>query len=182
MLSFIDNLTLSLPYSKNPMSLEVNIQNDSGETVKAEIVQAEGKMPLKKHGWEFDWNKLVKENETKTFVLRIKDGSKSIEGILQLKWLEVRQNEYMLIMNVLEIASHNIGSKKKRFYSVAGCLIAYACRESYKIEGNYRAFLTFDAKSYLVQWYKEKYGAQSFRGQRMYIDAEQGKNLIDQYL
>lgn len=164
------------------MSLEVSIPNNNGEIVQAEIARAQGKMPFKKHGWQFDWNKLVKEKDTKSFVLRIKDGSNSIEGLLQLKWLEVQQNEYMLLMQVIEIAPHNIGSKKKKFCSVAGCLIAFACRESYKVEGNYRAFLIFDAKSDLVQWYEDEYGAQSFRGQRMFIDAKQGKRLIDQYL
>ena len=87
--------------------------------IEAEIVLASGKMPLKKDGWNFDWNKLIKEKNTKTYVLRLKNETQSIEGILQL-----RLENDMLIMDVIEIAPHNIGSSSKRFDYIAGCLIA----------------------------------------------------------
>ncbi|QHI35853.1 hypothetical protein IMCC3317_12010 [Kordia antarctica] len=145
--------------------------------IEAEIILASGKMPFKKDGWKFDWNKLLKVQNTKTYILKSKDESQSIEGILQLKI----END-MLIMDVIEIAPHNLGSSQKRFEHVAGCLIAFACRESFKIKGNYKGFLTFVSKTNLIEWYEKKYGATLALGQRMYIDDATGLNLIKKYL
>jgi len=65
---------------------------------------------------------------------------------------------------------------------VAGFLIAYACRESFKIKGEYKVFLGFVSKTDLTHWYVEKYGAKVALGQRLYFDAESGEHLIKEYL
>lgn len=88
----------------------------------------------------------------------------------------------MLIMELLEIAPHNIGSKSKKYDYVAGCLIAFACRKSFQIVGDYKGFLTFVSKTELIEWYIAKYGATLTLGQRMYIDSDVGLVLIDKYL
>ncbi len=87
----------------------------------------------------------------------------------------------MLIMDVLEIAPHNIG-RNKRYDYVAGCLIAFACKESFKLGGNYKGFLTFVSKTNLIEWYSSKYGAELALGQRMFIDWENGTKLVQRYL
>ncbi len=100
-----------------------------------------------------------------------------VEGALQLKF------EYdMLVMDALELAPHNVGQKNKRYDYVAGCLIAFACRESFKIEGDYKGFMTFVSKTSLIKRYAKKYGAELALGQRMFIDWENGEKLIEQYL
>ncbi len=150
----------------------------NNELVEVEIVPAtSAEMPLKKDGWNFNWRQLVKEYNTRTFVLRAKEKSLNVEGVLQL-----RVENDMLIMDLVEIAPHNIGSKNKIFDYVAGCLIAFACRESFQIEGNYQGFLTFNSKTDLIDLYKNKYGAKLISGQRMYIDSDTGLQLIDEYL
>lgn len=149
----------------------------SNNLIKAEIVLASGKLPLKKDGWKFDWNKLIKEKNSETYVLRLKDSTKSIEGILQLKI-----ENGMLIMDVIEIAPHNFGSSSKRFDFVAGCLIAFGCRQSFGLIGPYKGFLTFTSKTNLIEWYKSKYGATQALGQRMFIDDINGLKLIEKYL
>ena len=146
--------------------------------VKAEIVLAVNKdAPLKKDGWNFDWGKLLQDNNSRTYFLKTIELPKSVEGAIQLRI----ENE-MLIMDSLEIASHNIGRKSKKYDYVAGCLIAFACRESFKLEGNYKGFLAFVAKSKLLKWYSDKYGAKIALGQRMYIDDKVGFELIKEYL
>ena len=145
--------------------------------VEVKIVLATGKMPLKKDCWNFNWNSLLKVKETKTYVLRLKDKPSSIEGIMQL-----RLENSMLIMDLIEIAPHNIGSSNKRFDFVAGCLIAFACRESFKISGEYKGYLTFVSKTNLIDWYKKKYGAIQALGQRMFIDEKAGLKLISKFL
>jgi hypothetical protein len=120
---------------------------------------------------------LIKEPGSQTFVLKIIDKQQSIEGALHL----IVENG-MLIMDVIEIAPRNIGRKNKKYDYVAGCLIAFACRESFKIAGNYKGFLTFVSKSNLIEWYSYKYAAVLALGQRMFIDAEAGEKLINEYL
>ena len=88
----------------------------------------------------------------------------------------------MLIMDLVEIAPHNIGRKNKRYDYVAGCLIAFACRETFKLENNYKGFLTFESKTKLIEWYIENYYAKIAMGQKMYIEPNDGQKLIEEYL
>ena len=154
----------------------LEVKND--QLVKAEIVVPEpNEIPLKKDGWNFNWRELSKENNSRTFILRTIGLNPTVEGALQLK----SENE-MLIMNTLEIAQHNIGRKNKKYDYVAGSLIAFACKESFKLKSAYKGFLTFMSKTSLMQWYSKKYGASVGLGQRMYIDSENGLRLINEYL
>lgn len=136
-----------------------------------------GKLPLKKDGWKFDWNKLNKEKNSKTYVLRLKDSTKSVEGIIHLKI----ENQ-MLIMDIIEVAPHNMGSANKRYDFVAGCLIAFGCRQSFEMDGIYKGYLTFMSKTNLIRLYRDKYGATQALGQRMFIDDINGLKLIKKYL
>ena len=149
------------------------------ELIEAEIIPAKiSEMPLKKDGWNFNWKELFKEKNTETYVLRIKGETPTIEGVLQL-----RIEEEMLIMDLIEIAPHNLGSINKKYDFVAGCLIAFACRESFiTLDGNYKGYLTFTSKTNLIDWYSTKYGAVQANGQNMYIDGDQGSLLINEYL
>lgn len=154
----------------------LDVQND--QLVKAEIIVPKpNEIPLKKDGWNFNWRELSKDKNSRMFILRTIGLKPSVEGALQLKI----ENE-MLIMNVLEIAPHNIGRKNKKYDYVAGCLIAFACKESFKLKSAYKGFLTFMAKTSLIEWYSKKYGASIGLGQRMYIDSENGLKLINEYL
>ena len=150
----------------------------NGELVKSEIVPIQkNNIPLKKDGWNFNWKQLLNVENANVYVLRILNSPNQVEGALLLK------HEYgMLIMDALELAPHNIGQKNKRYDYIAGCLIAFACRESFKISGNYKGFLTFVSKTNLIDWYSKKYGAELALGQRMFIDWENGEKLIEEYL
>ena len=150
----------------------------NGKLIKSEIVPIDIRtIPLKKDGWNFNWRQLSKEENGQTFILRTINSPNQVEGALQLKF------EYdMLVMDALELAPHNIGQKNKRYDYVAGCLIAFACRESFKIEGDYKGFLTFVSKTNLIEWYAKKYGAELALGQRMFIDWGNGEKLIERYL
>lgn len=152
----------------------LDVQNNI--KIKAGIIPADKiKMPLKKDGWNFNWKQLIKSKNTTTYILKLVDPPQTIEGVLQLKI-----EEDMLIMDLIEIAPHN--GQKKRYTDVAGCLISYACRESLKVKGDYQGFLSFVAKTDLIEWYSKKYGATHAFGQRMYIDPETGLELIEKYL
>lgn len=146
--------------------------------VEAEIVEASYKdMPLKKDGWNFSWRTLFKKKNGQLYVLRLKSNPSAIQGVLLLK-----QQAAMLIMDLIEIAPHNIGRSTKRYAYVAGCLIAFSCRESFKLESAYKGFLTFESKTKLIDWYIENYYAKIAMGQKMFIEPMDGQKLIDEYL
>lgn len=134
-------------------------------------------IPLKKDGWSFNWRSLLKNKDGQSYILRTLNSPSRIEGALCLR-LEYE----MLIMDALELSPDNIGRKNKRYDYVAGCLIAFGCKESFNITGNYKGVLTFVSKTKLIKWYAEKYGAELALGQRMFIDWENGEKLIEKYL
>ncbi|MFK7799681.1 MAG: hypothetical protein AB8E82_19665 [Aureispira sp.] len=152
--------------------------HQTNNLVEAEIVLGSFKdMPFKKDHWHFNWRKIIKRKDTETYILRLKSSPSSIQGVLHLK-----KREGMLIMDLVEIAPHNIGRDNKRYDYVAGCLIAFACKESFKLENNYKGFLTFESKTGLIDWYKEYYFAHVALGQKMYIPPNGGEKLINTYL
>jgi len=154
----------------------LDISND--RLINVEIVISDKlDVPSKNDGWGFDWQKLKGEPNTKTYVLKTKGNEFSIEGMLQLKI-----SHGMQVMDIIEIAPHNIGSQNKKYDYVAGSLIAFACRESFKLENEYKGYLTFVSKSKLIEWYIDKYGAKQAVGQKMFIEPEISVKLIDKYL
>lgn len=147
------------------------------QLVEAEIVEGKLKdMPLKKDGWNFNWRKTLKAKNSKTYVLRLKVNPTSPQGVLQL-----RTESGMITMELIEISPDNLG-KTKRYDYVAGCLIAFACQQTFKLTSSYKGFLSFDSKTKLITWYQKKYYAKIAVGQKMYIDAKGAKRLIEQYL
>lgn len=75
-----------------------------------------------------------------------------------------------------------MGSGKEEEVVFPRPVIAFACSESFKIEGDCKGFLTFTSKTNLIEWYKKKYGAILAPDQRMYIDEVGGLKLIRKYL
>jgi len=131
-------------------------------------------MPGVRSNWKFSWKELY-DKEDFFFQLLYKG---EIQGLLKLS---LKFGE-MISMDNVEIAPHNYGSKGK-YELVAECLIAYACLFAFK-EGknNYIGFLTFESKTKLVDYYIEKYGAESAMRTTMFIPPQPGKNLIKKFL
>lgn len=146
--------------------------------IEAEIVLATYKdMPLMKNGWKFNWRRTFSKKNGSIYVLRLKSNHDLIQGVLYLK-----QASEMLVMDSIEIAPHNVGKENKRYDYVAGCLIAYACRETFKQSNNYKGFLPFESKTDLIDWYIENYGAKIAMNNKMYFDPTIGRDLIEKYL
>ncbi len=132
-------------------------------------------VPKKKDGWSFNWLKVFQE-KPKTIFAIIEKHSKRVHGVIQLI-----KDDGMLIMELIELSPFNFGSQKK-YKNVAGCLIAFGCRESLKLNNPYRGYLTFVSKTHLVDLYTTKYYATQTIGTRMYIDPIAGQKLIKKYL
>lgn len=154
------------------------IYQPSNQLVEAEIAPASiSQIPPKEKGWNFNWKAAYEEKDSIVYALKIRNDQESVEGMIELKVVHE-----MLVMEILELAPHNIGSKNKRYANVAGCLIAFACRASYKLDGEYKGFLTFTSKTKLLKWYEQKYFAKRGMGQRMYINPDDGIKLSSIYL
>ena len=109
--------------------MKVKILEKSTEIEKiAEIQLLEKKeIPLKKDGWNFNWRQLFKVEGSRIYKIALEETPNKIEGVLMLTLF----NDEMLFMNNIEVAPHNLG-KGKKYNNVAGCLLAFACKESFE--------------------------------------------------
>lgn len=152
--------------------------NQRNRLVSAEIILAEkDDLPLKKNGWSFNWKSAFKKKDSDIYLIRVKGGTLSLEGLIQLS-----EYEGMLFMNLIELAPHNIGTQNKKFEFVAGCLISFACYKSFSLNTNYKGFVSFETKTKLRNWYKNNYYAQHAMGNKMFIEPQDGIRLINDYL
>jgi len=81
-------------------------------------------------------------------------------------------------MELLESAPFNIG-KNKLYEGVAGNLVAYACKVSF--QQDFEGYVSFTAKTQLIDHYKKSLKAQDFGGQLMVINTIAANILIDKY-
>lgn len=155
------------------------VERETGEKHLATILPALKKdMPLRKHGWQFNWKALSKIKNSLLYKIVLDNDESKLQGMLMLTLVD---NE-MLFMDNVEVAPHNFGREEKYSY-VAGCLIAFASKMSFELgKGNYVGFLVFESKTALIELYQQRYGAEIAMGQRMFIDDVAGKKLIKTYL
>ena len=82
-------------------------------------------------------------------------------------------------MPLIESAVFNKG-RNKLYKGVAGNLVAFATKNSF--EKGYDGFVSFIAKTKLIEHYKLTLGAKQFgNGNRMYIDTNEALSLVKQY-
>ena len=81
-------------------------------------------------------------------------------------------------MHLLENAPFNIGNNKL-YEGVAGNLVAHACKVSF--QNGFAGYLSFTAKTKLIDHYVKTLGAYHFGGHLMIINTIAANKLIDQY-
>lgn len=147
---------------------------------EAEIVEGTYQtMPLKKNNWQFAWRKAIKEENATVYLLRLVANPAVVQGAMQLK---LTLQKGILWINLLEVAPWNLGKQHKQYEHVAGCLIAFACKQAFRLESSYKGYLLFQSKVDLIDFYKEKYGASVLYGKIMVLSPATGMALIEQYL
>lgn len=128
----------------------------------------------------FNWSKY---KGLEVFKL-IEEGNSAILGLMLLTEHTDPSINAMEI-ELLEVGITNMG-KSKQIDRIAGCLIAYACRESFKRGHDGYVFLT--PKTDLITHYESKYGMfyippMGFRLEgQMVIGEATAKKLIKKYL
>ncbi len=147
----------------------------SGDVFDTDIFQLSSNdiRQINKAVWQFNWQEQLKLIDRKTYKLVIKNNPKIIQGLISLSDLGDH-----IYMHLIESAKFNKG-KSKIYTGVPGNLVAFACKLSF--DKGYEGYLAFDAKTILVQHYKETLFATHFKGTKMIIETLAANRLINQY-
>lgn len=119
----------------------------------------------------FDWKKEV---SYEIYKICLKESGL----ILGLMSLDVVKPELRIEIRLLESARENIG-RDKVYDRVAGCLIAHACKLSFRY--GFGGFVSLVPKTELIPYYRQAY--QFFpMGRHLAIDGGKALSLIEKYL
>lgn len=131
--------------------------------------------------WEFDWTEPEMDGYS-VFALKAV-GDDRVQGLISLM---NDKNDYAVNIGIVEAAPHNNmhnpnnKSGLKEYDGVGGHLFAEAARQSKN--AGYGGFVFFDAKTDLIEHYKEYIGAtQIGNSQRMFIDEAAAETLLKKY-
>lgn len=166
--------------------MEILLERLGGSLEKANIVLARNRaLPGLNDGWCFNFQKHRRQQDIKVFCIVTISEPEVIQGCIALKF-SPNDDVYMAYV---EIAPHN-RKPEKTYTNVAGCLIAFGCRESFKMQGHNKGFLAFNAVGInadetkrLILHYQKQYGATLVEDTHyLFIAPEQGEKLIGQFL
>lgn len=146
----------------------------SGELIEARVEPVEGKDWAnieKNNAFQFDWN-LEKRHEA--YKIRL-DSDEEILGLISFKDIP---REFRIHICLIEVNRKDVG-RKKRYDHLAGCLLAFACEQSFKRD--YDGYVSLRSKTELIGHYVSKYGFQQL-GKNLFIDLADAERLINEYL
>jgi hypothetical protein len=146
---------------------------DSFQTEVSLLTKEELKTISKKNKWNFDWSIDYNYISKEVYKLSIVSSPNVIQGLVSI----TRKKGY-IEMNLLESAPFNIG-KMKIYEGVAGNLVAFCCKVSFQL--GFDGYVAFTAKTQLIEHYQKALGATHFRGQRMFIEYDSAKMLVQKY-
>lgn len=154
-------------------SIQNTISGDSFQTEVSRLVKADLKQVTKKNGWSFNWKTELDDNKRQVYKLTINNNPNIIQGLLSLT---IEPDH--IYMDLLESAPFNRG-RNKLYEGVPGNLVAYACKVSF--QNGFDGYLSFTAKTKLIEHYTKTLNAYHFGGHLMIINSIAANKLIDQY-
>lgn len=168
-----EQIELDFIIDKLTNSIENVKSGDSFSTEVSLLNIDELKKISKSNGWLFNWKNEFKKPQCDIYKLTISNNPHIIQGLVSL---EVKSDH--VFMHLIESAPFNKG-KNKTYLGVPGNLVAFACKLSFQ-RGN-EGFVSFIAKTQLIEHYKKSLGAISFGGQLMIINNKAALSLIGKY-
>lgn len=162
------------------------IEVETKSKIKSQIylvAKNKSKLPSINEGWRFNFSKHSKGKDYETYILTTEKTPEIIEGCLIIN----SKSPHQVYMAFVEVAPHNKGDEKI-YDRVAGCLIAFACRQSF-INGK-EGYLAFDVleekkenETKLMKLYSQKYNAVRLdNSTTMIILPEGSEKLIYEFL
>ena len=147
------------------------------------ITKDKAKLPSINDGWRFNFNKHSKSKDYDTYTITRLKTPETIEGCLIINI----KRPFEVYMAFVEVAPHNRGNNKK-YDSVAGCLIAFACRQSFiNDKEGYLAFDVLESNKEdeikLMEIYSQNYNAIRLGDSTVMIIPPAGsEKLINEFL
>ncbi|MBI4945949.1 MAG: hypothetical protein HY840_06065 [Bacteroidetes bacterium] len=164
---------LDFEVDKLTNSIENVITGDSFPTDVLPLTRVELKHITKKRGWNFDWKSEFLFPDRDVYKLTITNNVEIVQGLISLS--VTPDNVYV---HLLENAPFNIG-RNKIYAGVAGNLMAFACKLSFKHGRD--GFVSFRAKTRLIDYYIKSLGAIHFGGHLLVIQTDSALKLLDKY-
>lgn len=168
-----NNQPLDFEIDKLTNSIENIVTGDSFPTDIVVLTNADLKNITKKNGWEFDWKHEFKQADRDIYKLTIVNNPVVIQGLTSLT-----EKEDHVYLHLIESAPFNKG-KNKMYAGVPGNLVAFACKLSF--HRGYDGFVSFLAKSRLVDHYQQTLQAIHVGGNIMVVNTTGALKLIDKY-
>ncbi|PJC06156.1 MAG: hypothetical protein CO068_12640 [Flavobacteriaceae bacterium CG_4_9_14_0_8_um_filter_34_30] len=168
-----EKIELDFVIDKLTNSIQNTISGDSFPTEVGRFTIKDSLQTTKKNGWNFNWKSELNNDLNEVYKLTIVHNSDIIQGLLSIK----READH-IFMNLLENAPFNIG-KNKLYEGVAGNLVAFACKLSFQY--GFEGFVSFTAKTKLIEHYETTLGAYHFGGHKMIIPTEPSRLLVLKY-
>ena len=162
----IDKITESIEFVKT---------GESFETIVLSVEKDDLKQVSKKNGWNFNWKQEFSQKDRQVYKLVTKKEPNIIQGLLSL---QNRESDKFIFMHLIENAPFNIG-EKKLYAGVCGNLVAYAGKLS--VESGFDGYLSYEAKTALIEHYKKTLGAVHIGGNKMVITKDSAYKLIKKY-
>lgn len=167
------SLGLDFVIDKLTNSIE-NVQTGDNFPTEISLLSSfEIKNITKKNGWNFNWKSEFKKPERDIYKITIVGNPKIIQGLVSL---EVKEDH--VFMHLIESAKFNIG-KDKVYLGIPGNLVAFACKLSFQRGGD--GYVSFIAKTKLIDHYINTLDAVHFGGHLMVITTESALKLIGKY-
>jgi hypothetical protein len=154
-------------------SIQNTISGDSFPTEVGRLAKADLKQVTRKNGWNFNWAEELGNNTREVYKLTITNNPNIIQGLMSF----TIRNDH-IYMNLIESAPFNLG-RNKLYEGIPGNLIAYACKASFQY--GFDGFLSFTAKTKLIEHYEKSLGAYHFGNHLMIIQTSAAQKLVDKY-
>ena len=167
------NIHLDFVIDKLTNSIQNTISGDSFATEVSRVTKADLKDVTKKIGWNFNWRDELNNNAREVYKLTINNNPNIIQGLLSFSI----KNDH-IYMNLIESAPFNLG-RNKLYEGVPGNLVAFACKVSF--QRGFDGFVSFTAKTKLIEHYEKSLGAYHFGNHLMIIQTNVAQKLVDQY-
>ena len=154
-------------------SIVNRISGDSFPTEVSLLTKSDLKAIQKKNGWLFNWKEELSFLDREVYKLTIANNPNITQGITSLT---IKSDH--VVIHLIENAPFNKG-KGKLYEGVAGNLVAFACRLSFQRGAS--GFVSFHAKTNLVDHYIQTLNAKHYGKQLMVIDTDAAQILVEKY-
>ncbi len=164
---------IDIEIDKLTNSIENVITGDSFQTDVSLIDKDDLKTITKKNAWLFNWKNEYMQPDRDVYKLTIDGNPDVIQGLIS-----ITEREDHVYMHLIESAPFNLG-RNKVYLGVPGNLVAFICRISF--HRGFEGYVSFTAKTQLIEHYEKTLGAISAGGQLMVINTVAALKLIDKY-